>query len=428
MTTLVLGAGVSGIAAARLARSLGHDIMFYDERLDASVPSELQPVSVACGRWSDDLLEGVDLVITSPGFPPRSRPLRDAQVAHIAITTEVGFALDQITSPYIAITGTNGKSTVTEAASRMLIESGIDAVAAGNIGVPVADLVSVNHEVLVVELSSFQLHWWRPRANAAALVNIAPDHLDWHGSFDAYVQAKAEVFRDLEPTGILAYDIDDAVVHELVSNGSVPSIPCARDRVPFGGNGVEGDTLVVGENRFRCDLQDASYRLDLVIAATVALAMGATGEGVGRVIAAFEPGENRRRVVGVIDGVTWINDSKATNPHAAVAATSSYSAVRLLAGGRNKALDLSAIGQVPTIKHVYAFGEAGPDIVAVATRPSSLFATMAEAMEAAHSEAEFGDTVLLSPGCTSFDEFSSYAERGRVFEDAVRAMNGGDVR
>lgn len=430
MTTLVLGVGISGLAAGRLARSSGHDIRFYDERIDAAVPSDLQPASIATGSWSEELLDGVDLIITSPGFPPRARPLRDAAMRGISVATEIGFALDGIDTPYLAVTGTNGKTTVTELTTAMLVRSGVDAVAIGNIGTPAADIVGEDHDVLVVELSSFQLHWWTPRPIGSGLVNIAPDHLDWHGGFDAYAEAKAKVLSNLDSDGVIAYDADDQIASEAVerSHSAAAAIPCSGTRLPPGGSGIEDGRLVIGDDHFIIDSSDVSFRVDVAIAATLAIRAGATTDGIDAAIRDFAPGSHRRRVVAVVDGVTWVNDSKATNPHAAVAASSAFPNVRLLAGGRNKAIDLTPLGSIDGVIHVYAFGESGREIASGASTPTTVHHSMRDAVMAARADANEGDTVLLSPGCTSFDEFTSYAERGRVFEETVLSMDGGDAR
>jgi UDP-N-acetylmuramoylalanine--D-glutamate ligase len=294
--------------------------------------------------------------------------------------------------------------------------------------VPVADLFNADLEILVVELSSFQLHFWQPSPVAAALANIAPDHLDWHGTFDRYVAAKAKVGAGLGVNGVLAYNADDATAVAVVGASMARGVPCSGIRVPPDGNGVAGDDLVIGGSRIPHGIPDPSYRLDLVLAATIASVAGATDDAIASVVGAFAPGEHRRRVVGVVDGVAWIDDSKATNPHAAVAAAASYPSVRLLAGGRNKALDLSPIGSVSSVRHLYAFGEAGPDIAATASVPVTVHVSMLDAMAAARTDAVSGDVVLLSPGCTSFDEFTSYAERGTVFAETVLSMVGGDMR
>ncbi|MCZ7532951.1 MAG: UDP-N-acetylmuramoyl-L-alanine--D-glutamate ligase [Acidimicrobiia bacterium] len=427
MTTLVLGTGVSGVAAGRLAKRLGHDVGFYDEQPDGSIPLDLQASLVARGHWSDHLLDGVDLVVTSPGFKPSSPPLTAAAAHGVDIVTEAGFALEHLDTPYIAITGTNGKSTTTELTTNMLVASGIDAVAAGNIGTPVCDLVGSSHQVLVVELSSFQLHWMSPKPIAAALLNVAPDHLDWHGSFAAYAATKSRVFSFMDKEGVLAFNADDDVVVGLVSDAQVRAVPCSGLRLPKGGNGVQDDDLFIDAIAFSPSTQDASYRLDIVAAATVAVAAGATPDGIRRAIKSFGPADHRRRLVATIDGVAWINDSKATNPHAAMAAANAFESVLLLAGGRNKGLDLTPIGKTESLRGLYAFGESGPEIAAAATVPATVYQTMSEAIRAAARDAKAGDVVLLSPGCTSFDEFTSYADRGRVFSEIVMAMKGDET-
>ena len=428
MTTLVLGAGVSGGAAARLGLRLGQEITIFDERLDASVPSDLELVSVARGRWSDDQLDRVDLVVTSPGFAPSSRPLRDAAVRGIPIVTEAGFALDHLSIPFIAVTGTNGKTTVAEVASRMLVASGVDAIAAGNIGTPVSDIVGTTRDILVLELSSFQLHWMRPAPIAAALLNIAPDHLDWHGSFEAYTEAKVSIFAGMGPGGVLAYNADDEVVVSCVEQALPRTVACSGTRIPAGGNGAGPDGLEIDGVVYETDVTDRTYRFNLVVAATIARVAGATSDGIRETVEHFTPGPHRRQLVATIRGVQWINDSKATNPHAAVAAAEAFESVRLLAGGRNKDLDLSQIGSIRSVKALYAFGEAGPKIASAASGQVSIHTTMREAIDAAAHDAESGDVVLLSPGCTSFDEFTSYAERGRIFTEIVTTMDGSDVR
>jgi UDP-N-acetylmuramoylalanine--D-glutamate ligase len=182
MSVLVLGAGASGSSAGRLARSDGHDVAYFDENPEARSLLAMSESDFVGPPWNASFLDGVDMVIASPGFPPMAAPLRDAATAAVPIVSEAAFGLSHTESPYVAITGTNGKTTVTEAAAAMLVASGVDAVAAGNIGTPVSDVVSQPCDVLVLELSSFQLHLTSVHPIAAGLVNIATDHLDWHGS------------------------------------------------------------------------------------------------------------------------------------------------------------------------------------------------------------------------------------------------------
>jgi UDP-N-acetylmuramoylalanine--D-glutamate ligase len=425
MSVLVLGAGTSGASAARLARSDGHDVVYFDDNPDAPLLFAMREDQFVGTPWNPSVLDGVDLVIASPGFHPTAAPMRDAAIASVPVVSEAAFGLSHTETPYVAITGTNGKTTVTDAVASMLVASGVDAVAAGNIGLPISDVVIQNRDVLVLELSSFQLHLAAVHPIAAGLINIAPDHLDWHGSVEAYIAAKARIFESMAGGDVLAYNADDAIVTEIVQEARCVTVPCSGSTLPAKGNGVHDGHLVVDGASMETSASDASFRLDLVIAATVALAAGADMNGIAGVVENFTPGEHRREIVGDVNGVVWVNDSKATNPHAAVAACLAYDSVRLLAGGRNKDLDLTPIGGIDSVGFVYAFGESAEEIAAVSSVPTAVFPTMLAAMEAAHRDGVPGDTVLLSPGCASFDEFASYAERGDVFKSFVRGIERG---
>lgn len=424
MSLLVLGAGISGIAALRAADRRGLEAACYDERTDATLPEDISDVELHTGPWRKEFLGGVDRVVTSPGFPPHKAALTAVVASGLPVVTEAGFGFESLDSDIIAVTGTNGKSTVATVTAAMLAASGVDAVAAGNIGNPISDIVETP-SVVVAELSSFQLAFLGIEPKAATILNIAPDHLDWHGTMESYVDAKASIVDRMNPEDVFAANADDPVVMRIAEQTRATTVPCSGTSVPENGNGVSGDDLVIGDSVLKASTPDSSYRFDLVVAATLALHLGANDHGVADTVGAFHPGSHRRNVVADIDGVQWVNDSKATNPHAATAAASAYPSVRLLAGGRNKDLDLSRIGSVPSVVHVYAFGESANDIATTATRPATVHDTMRDAIEAARKDARPGDVVLLSPGCTSFDEFASYAERGQRFEEIVNAMEGG---
>ena len=425
MRLLVLGAGISGLAVARNALARGFQVVCYDAN-DVGLPEGLSGVVMVTGQWRDSYLDDTDLVVASPGFPPSSPPLRAAVAAGRTIMSEAQYGLDQLHGAVVGVTGTNGKSTVTDVTARMLVASGIDAIAAGNIGRSLTEIVALDPDVVVAELSSFQLHLMDVSPKAATILNIAPDHLDWHGSHEAYVAAKASIADHMGADDLFVANADDPVVTDIAAGVQARVVMVSGLGLPERGNGVDGDDLIVGGVRYRAPTDDASYRFDLVVAATLASHLGAHPDAMASVIADFTPGEHRRNTVAIVDGVRWINDSKGTNPHAAVAAASAYERVHLLAGGRNKAVDLAPIGSVPTVVQVYAFGEAGEEIAASATRPVSVHATMHDAMIAARAAATSGDVVLLSPGCTSFDEFTSYAERGTRFAEIVKDMEGGD--
>jgi UDP-N-acetylmuramoylalanine--D-glutamate ligase len=223
---------------------------------------------------------------------------------------------------------------------------------------------------------------------------------------------------------ILAFNVDDENVVDVVRRARCALVPCSGFAVPEGGNGVVDGSIMINGRAFPTTIVDPSFLFDLVAAGTVALACGATTDGVAETIGLFAPGAHRRQVIETDDGITWIDDSKATNPHAQAAAVTAHAPVILLAGGQNKGLDLSPIARLDGVSEVIAFGEAGPEIGRGSGTEITVVGSLGAAVAAARSVAVVGDTVLLSPGCASFDEFSSYAERGDEFQRMVRQPNG----
>lgn len=427
MRCLLLGSSLRGLPdAAKTLVSEGHDVSLYDAE-HPGVPEGIaaEDVVVLPTAWDPGHLDGIDRVVTSPWFPETAPPLADAIRAGVEIVTEAGFGLERTDVPRVAITGTNGKTTVTEVTTAMLQASGVRAIAAGNIGAPVSSLGPDDAEILVLELSSYQLRFLGSVLDplAATILNIAPDHLDWHGSMEAYVDAKARIVAEARPETVFAFDPEDPFVAPIAHGAHVRAVPCSGRTVPEGGNGVDGDHLIVDGHRIATSATSETYRYDLVVAATLAFAAGATTEGVASVSETFRRGRHRREVVGTVDGVVFVNDSKATNPHATLAAVPAYDSVILLVGGRNKGVDLAPIGGID-VKALIAFGEAGPDVAAAVSRPVTVASGLAAAFSEAVSIATPGDTVLLSPACASFDEFTSYAARGDAFRDLVASLEG----
>ena len=421
---LILGAGVSGQAAARLADRLGLPTVIYD-----AAPASAGTVrSVATGPWDPILLEGVDVVIASPGFSERSAPIVDALEAGVGVWSEIEFAARHTEAPMAAVTGTNGKTTVTEAASAMLSASGLAARAVGNIGSPLSDEVGVSADCLVVEVSSFQLRFterFRPRA--AAITNVAVDHLDWHGSEYSYREAKKRIYANQTTDDLLVYDADDPGASELVSSAASRLLPVSGRRYPEGGGGVADGALSVGDVQIDIDelpSSDPVHLVNLAIAAGIALEMGASASGVADGALRFRPGAHRRELVLEANDVKWVDDSKATNPHAATASIDSNQPVVLIAGGQAKGLDVSVLAGHPGVRLLLGIGESGPDLAKSAGARGRLAGTLQKAVEMAREMARPGDTVLLAPGCASFDQFSSYAERGDKFKELVMGGTG----
>jgi UDP-N-acetylmuramoylalanine--D-glutamate ligase len=427
---LVLGAGVSGLAAARLARRRGLSVTLYTE---GSTDDALeQGFSVAGGSWDPVLLNGVDVVIASPGFSERALPIVEALEWGLPVWSEIEFAWRHLQVPVAAVTGTNGKTTVTEAASAMLEASGVDAPATGNIGSALSDHVDEDHEALVVEVSSFQLRFCETfHPVAAAITNVAVDHLDWHGSEHSYRFAKARIFSNQTSSDLLVYDADDDGATSLVAPAQSQLFPVSGHHLPAGGGGLDDGRLVIGNvSIWVGDLtsDDPIHLVDIAAASALALRMGANPEGVIRAAKSFSAGAHRRSVVLRRNGVTWIDDSKATNPHAALASIRAHDSVVLIAGGLAKGLDVTPLGREPNVRMVLGIGAEGPALVEAAGARGRLSGTLEEAVVTAAAIAEPGDTVLLAPGCASFDQFASYAERGDRFTQLAKEITGEEDR
>ena len=427
MRVLVLGAGVSGRAASRLLDRLNVDHVVYDRRSETLGPLAASGVEIVSGEWVPSTLAGVDLVVTSPGFSPRVSPIREAEGAGIPVWSEIELAVRRLGCPVVAVTGTNGKTTVVEQATEMLQESGIRAVAAGNIGRAVSDIALNDWDVAVLEVSSFQLvRCYTLAPKVAVLLNVAADHLDWHGSLEAYRGAKARIFQHLSEDDLLVYDWGDPGAATLAAGAPGRKAPVSgAELAPAGVFGLGPEGLMLPDGFIPMDgipVADPAYRTDLAAAAIAAMELGADLGSVKRVVGRFRVRRHRRKVIGEWNGVTWVDDSKATNPHAALAAIRCYPSVVLIAGGRNKGLDLEPLARLPNVQFLVAIGESGPELLSrAAGRPAALAGSMEQAVAMAGARAREGDTVLLSPGCSSFDMFSSYEERGTVFGQLVRA-------
>ena len=419
MRTLVLGAGVSGRAAARLARRLGHRVTVYDRR----PVNDVEGAAVVSGEWDPLLLQGIDLVVASPGFGERSAPITDAIESGVEVVAEVEFAWREMAAPTVAVTGTNGKTTVTAMIADMLGASGLRAPALGNIGTPVSDSAFEPLDVLVLEMSSFQLRFIdRFHPAVAVITNVAEDHLDWHGSVAGYRAAKARIVENQTSQDIVVYDALDLGAVEVASRSSATPVGVSVDG--SGPVGVVGERLCwdgLAVPLKTLQVADPIYYTDMALAGAAALAMGAEPSAVESVVQTFVPGEHRRRVVFEERGVRWVDDSKATNPHAALASIASFDSVILIAGGLAKGLDVAPLATADGVKTVIAIGESAPVLLRAAGDRGRSAASMREAVAIAREIARPGDVVLLAPGCASYDMFDSYGARGNAFAAAARS-------
>ncbi len=424
---LVVGLARSGRAAAALLARRGWEVTAIDAA-EATAP-ELEALGVEVrAPWSAPV-EGVELVVKSPGVPGESPSVAAAREAGAAVWSEIELAARELPNPLVGVTGTNGKTTTTELTAHLLRAGGLDAVACGNQGTPLAGLVDAVDPGawLVVECSSFQLEdveRFRPRA--AALLNLAPDHLDRHGSLERYRDAKLRLFAAQQP--------GDLAILPRALRARVPAGARHVDDGPPGPHAVawaEGGLHVAGLGRVigwdDVLLRGRHNRENAMAAAALAAHAGVEPPALAAGLASFAPVPHRLEPVGAVGGVAFVNDSKATNPDAALAALDAYPhGVHLIAGGRAKSTPfgpLAAASRAAVVR-AYLVGEAGPEIgeaMSAAGVPTEEAGTVEAAVAAAAARARPGETVLLAPGCASFDQFSGYEERGEAFRAAARA-------
>jgi UDP-N-acetylmuramoylalanine--D-glutamate ligase len=315
----------------------------------------------------------------------------------------------------------------------MLEASGVRAVAAGNIGRPLIDAVSDDVDVIVAEVSSFQLQFARDafRPRVAILLAITPDHLDWHGTFDDYAAAKARITAHQTPDNLVVFDADDQRATVIAARSAARRVGVSTRGDAEACFRVVDDQLVFPDGAPLAPVAVMARalghdRTNALAAAAAALEVGGSLEGVVATLRAYETMPHRVALVGEARGVRWYDDSKATNPDATRRAISSFDSVVLLAGGRNKGLDLSVLAaEVSHLRGVVAFGEAGAEVelaFAGSEVPVEKVDGMPAAVRAARRLAQRGDVVLLSPACASFDEYSGYAARGDDFAREVRVQ------
>jgi UDP-N-acetylmuramoylalanine--D-glutamate ligase len=425
---LVVGASRSGVAAAAALRRMepGTSVRVADR----GDPGGDRPAGVEwlLHREDDELLADVDLVVKSPGIPADAPPVRMANAAGIPVWSEVelGYRWLEGRNPIVGVTGTNGKTTTTELCAAMLERGGVPAVAAGNIGHPLTALAGVVEpgRAVVCELSSFQLEdVHRLRCHVAVLLNVTPDHLDRHGTFEAYAAAKLRIFERQEPGDAAVLNDGDPWVSHLAST----DVPGEARRIRISPAPVSDDAAAAFE---QSGLRGPHNLENALCAAAAAQAAGADRDGALQALAAFHPGPHRLEEVAVIDGVRYVDDSKATNVEAAMRAMRSFDAgVHLILGGSRKGGGFDALAHAVDgrVAGLYLIGESADDLAraldASGRRPFTVAVTLDRAVALARASARPGDTVLLSPACASFDQFRDYADRGDAFRRLV--LEGG---
>jgi UDP-N-acetylmuramoylalanine--D-glutamate ligase len=427
---VIVGFGVTGRAVATVLTDRGHHPVVIDDRPaeQAVARAEELGVDLIVGPTGPDLdavMGQATVLLPSPGVPDH-HPAFTAAAAHgVPVRSEFDLAAMWDDRPIVAVTGTNGKTSVTMLVTEALEASGIRAVAVGNTPTPlVAALADPSIEVFVVEASSFRLghsHAFAP--TVAAWLNFAPDHLDAHADLDAYRSAKASIWAHLPEGATAVANAEDPVVSAAAPVGSSTvtfGISRGDWRINDGSLvGPDGPLVAVGDLQRRRphDLANA------LCAAATAIAAGATAEGVVAALRSFEGLPHRVAHVGTWHDVAWFDDSKATVPQATLAAVGGFDSVVLIAGGANKGLDLRCLAEtVPPVHAVVAIGTAAAEVAAAFENTSAIVRSaesMEQAVDQATKAADAGDTVLLSPACTSFDWYDDYGQRGDHFASLV---------
>lgn len=431
---VVVGAGVAGTGAARALAAEGARVLVTEIHPEAEVPSADQlrglGADVRTGGHDPSHLDDATLVVTGPGVPPDAEVLRWARERELPVWGELELGARLARGPYLAVSGTNGKTTVTSMIEACLRAGGLDALACGNIGLSFPEASREEHDVLVVEASSFQLTLQTSfHPTISVLVNVAPDHLDWHGTFASYAAAKERIHAQQRGSDVHVGNRDDPLAAEISSRAACELHWFRKGPPDEGEVGYVGDELVArvrGRHRLgSIDGERAGHREDAAAAAAVALAYGVDPAAVAAALAGFRPAPHRGEVVTTIDGVRFVDNSKATNVHAAVAAIAGAGDAVLIAGGRAKGADLSPLrAHAGRLRAVIAIGESAAAVVEAfeGSVPASLAGSIEEAVRDAFAAAVPGDTVLLAPACASWDQFASYAERGDRFAAAARSL------
>lgn len=440
----VIGSGVSGFSAALCASKRFPSVFLSDQGVvDDRVKERAREAGIA---WEE---EGhserawqSDLVVVSSGIPPTACPVLEARKRGLPLISEADFVFPWLHAKLIGVSGSNGKTTTTALLAHLLREGGYEAEAAGNIGAPLADFVGRELDFLVVELSSFQLHWSQGlRLAGALLTNLAPDHIDWHGSFEAYVAAKMKLFSFLprQGWGILQYG-DAESLAKLEVAATLHRLTWEEKSAGPGDILLTStDAWQVEEEGFRKLFQREALSLpgkhnfeNAAMASAAASLIGLDTLDITRGLLSFHSLPHRCEVVGDMDGLRFVDDSKGTNVAATVTALSSLEGPKvILLGGKGKGEDYTplALAVQKEARYAVLYGVEAPAIAKALKEAGYARFEITEDLSGAFSkaleQARPGDTILLSPACTSWDQYPNYKERGRHFCRLVEAISHG---
>jgi len=439
---LVVGLGKSGVASALFLKKQGARVTVSDTKSGDELRNEIpvlldHGITVETGGHGDRTFRGQDLIVVSPGVPVDAEPLVQARALGENVIGEVELAAQFLPGPIVAITGSNGKTTTTTLTGEIMTAGGFPTLVGGNIGTPAISLAehAKPETVIVLEISSFQLETIQAfRPKVAVVLNVTPDHLDRHRTFEVYVDAKARIFENQQRSDFAVLNADDPTC--LAMGGArtrAQVVWFSRQKEVQRGAWVRDGNIVfrdVGGQREIMQVSEiplkGAHNLENVLAAVCAGAlMGCAPEKIREAVHDFKAVEHRLEFVATIRGVDYYNDSKATNVDATIKALESFPAnIHLILGGKDKGSDYTVLNDLlrQRVKRVYTIGAAAAKIESQIKAEVVPAETLENAIRKAHAAAVAGDVVLLAPACASFDQFKNYEHRGQVFKEIVRGL------
>jgi UDP-N-acetylmuramoylalanine--D-glutamate ligase len=440
---LVVGLGKSGVASALFLKAHGARVTVSDTKTGDELHSEIpvlldHGITVETGGHGERTFRGQDLIVVSPGIPLDAPALVQARALGGSVIGEIELAARFLRGSIVAITGSNGKTTTTTLTGEIMTAAGFPALVGGNIGTPAIALAerATPESAIVLEVSSFQLetiHSFRPKV--AVILNVTPDHLDRHRTFEAYVDAKARILENQQSADFAVLNADDPTCVALAARTKSQVFWFSRQKevqqgawvldgnILFRGGGRQREIMLVSEIPLK-----GAHNLENVLAAVCAGAlMGCAQDKIRQAVREFKAVEHRLEYVATIRGVDYYNDSKATNVDATIKALESFPAnVHLILGGKDKGSDYTLLNPLlrQRVKRVYTIGAAAAKIESQIKGVEVVHAdTLENALRKANAVAEPGDVVLLAPACASFDQFKNYEQRGQVFKQIVRTLS-----
>jgi UDP-N-acetylmuramoylalanine--D-glutamate ligase len=444
---LVVGLGKSGVASALFLKQHGARVTVSDTKSGDELRNEIpvlldHGIAVETGGHGDRTFTGQDLIVVSPGVPVDAPPLTQARSLGQNVIGEIELAAQFLPGPIVAITGSNGKTTTTTLAGEIMSAGGFRTLVGGNIGTPAISLAerATRETVVVLEVSSFQLETIQAfRPKVAVVLNVTPDHLDRHRTFEIYTNAKARIFENQRGDDFAVLNADDPTCASMAARTKAQIFWFSRQKKVERGAWVRDGNILFSDNAGQKEILQVSeiplkgaHNLENVLAAVCAGAlMGCAPEKIRQAVQNFKAVEHRLEFVATIRGVDYYNDSKATNVDATIKALESFPAnIHLILGGKDKGSDYGVLNDLlrQRVKRVYTIGAAAAKIESqiVSAKnggPELVHAeTLENALRKANAVAQPGDVVLLAPACASFDQFKNYEHRGRVFKEIVQGL------